>query len=244
MSDVDAQIHPRDVSSLLRWWQEAGVDTLIDEAPMPWMQRGAATKPKPDAIAPADAPALADTLPNTVAKLVAWLGDTQNFPVTGLSQRRVSPFGTPGARLMIMTDLPEQDDLTDGLLSGATGALFDKMLTAIGRDRSQIYCAPLCPARPASGRLDDAGLNYFGEIARHHIRLAAPKRVWLLGQSTSRAVLGTDYAPLPPRLHNINQDGVNVEIVASFHPRLLLQHPKRKAKVWADMQILVEGMNA
>ncbi len=240
MNIEQGQIDARAVASVLRWWRDAGFDTCIDEASIPWLARGIAPKraEKAAVVAP-----LVEALPDSLASFSDWFATTQTLGMSAFSSKRLTPIGDLNAKIMVMTDMPEADDLDTGvLLSGEAGALFDKMLGAIGLDRRAIYCAPLCPARPATGRLDEVSLARFGEIARHHIRLVAPKRVWLLGQTTSRAVLGVDAAPMPSQLQNINYDGVIVETVASFHPRLLLQNPKRKAKVWADMQILVEGL--
>lgn len=232
----------REMASVLRWWRDAGFDTSIDEVPKAWLSRGIVQKKVSKA---AEAPPPIETLPTTFSAFSDWLASTQSLGLSAFSSTRVAAFGDANAKIMVMTDLPEAEDVHSGiLLSGDVGVLFDKMLGAIGLDRSAIYCAAMCPARPATGRLDEASVARFGEIARHHIRLVAPKRVWLLGQTTSRAVLGVDAAAMPPQLQNINYDGVIVETVASFHPRLLLQNPKRKAKVWADMQILVEGMTA
>ena len=146
---------------------------------------------------------------------------------------------------MVLTDMPEQGDAEAGrLFSGETGDLIDRMLNALGLDRSKIYCAPLCPARPPTGRIDDMLLPKLSEIAQLHIRLAAPKRVWLLGQAASRAILGMDEVAAKGKLHLINQKAPIMEAVASIHPRLLLQNPKRKAGVWEDMQLLAGGLVA
>jgi DNA polymerase len=144
---------------------------------------------------------------------------------------------------MILIDMPEASDTASGqLLSGDPGALFDRMLGAIGRDRTTIYLASLCPARPPGGILGDAMLAPLARIARHHIALVAPKRLWLMGQAVSRALAGPDASPSAGRLLQINHDGGNVTGVASFSPRFLLQRPKMKAAAWADMQALIEGM--
>jgi uracil-DNA glycosylase len=222
------------VASALRWWSDAGVTQLVDDTPMPWLDRGKKRAPR-ESIAP---PAADEPLPATLAGLIDWLATTQELPVLGPVNHRFQPFGVPGSPIMVFTDFPDTDDAT-GLLTGKSGQLFDNMLAAIKLDRTKIYCAPLCAGRPVTGQIDPPSLPRLGEIARHHIRLAAPKVVWMLGQSTSRAILGTDAAAGQTKLLNINQDGSIVNAVASFHPRLLLQNPKRKAKVWADMQLLV-----
>ncbi len=241
MEVTASRVDPQTAASILRWWRDSGVDVLVDEMPEAWLNRSA--KPLKRA-APADAAVTGPTLPGTLVGLTDWLATTETVPAFGSTSRRVAPFGAPGAALMIFTDMPDPEDVDTGaLFSGVTGALFDNMLTAIGVSRDQVYCAPLCPGRSPTGQLDEESQTLLGTIARHHIRLAGPKIVWMLGQSTSRAVLGVDAAGTQTKLLNINQDGVIVPCVASLHPRLLLQHPKRKAKVWADMQLIVGGLS-
>jgi uracil-DNA glycosylase len=243
MMQVSASVvDPHHAASILRWWRDSGVDILIDENPNPWL--GRATKQAAQAAPTHEKPA-ETRLPNTLATLTNWLALSDDLPVFGPVAQRLKPFGTPGAPLMVLTDMPDTHDLEAGtLLSGDVGLLFDRMLAAIGLTREAIYCAPLSPGRPPTGQLDEDSVSALGTIARHHIHLASPKIVWLLGQSTSRAVLGVDLAGTQTKLQNINQEGVIVNSVASLHPRLLLQHPKRKAKVWADMQMIVGGLNS
>jgi len=179
-------------------------------------------------------------LPETLADFVAWLAtDTQalaDYPV----RQRLAPNGNPANTPMIVTDVPERGDADAGqLLSGEIGKLFDRMIAAWKIDRSQIYLAALAPARPASGLIDAAALELLTPILSHHIRLAAPKKLWLMGESASRAVLGMNVAEATGRLHFVNYDGAILEAIATLHPRVLLREPKSKGRVWEDMQRLI-----
>ena len=244
---------PRLVAAALRWWDDMGVDTLVEDAPQPWLGRaakavdpqisephaGAAVSPPPGAEAPL-AP-----LPQSLEALVDWLMQDPAVPEAGPADRRLRPFGMPGAAIAIVTDMPEPGDAEASmLLSGEAGQLFDRMLAAIGLDRSCVYCLPLCPGRPPTGRLSSSALTRLGEIARHHLALAAPQRVWLLGQATSQALLGEDATTSPDKMGaDMQQVAEGLQCIASLHPRLLLQTPQRKAAVWKDMQALIGGMS-
>jgi DNA polymerase len=239
LADTSA-LSPRAAASLLRWWEDAGVDLVVEDEPQPWTNRS--TRP---AVAADPAPAPVESLPDTLPGLVDWLMTSDRIPAADLRARRVAPFGTPGAAIMLITDMPEMGDAEAGcLFSGETGALLDRMLAAIGHDRSTVYCAPLCPSRTATGRLDDEALSRLTEIVRRHIALVKPGRVWIMGQTASRALLGMDDIAARGSIREINCNGATIEAVASLHPRLLLQNPKRKALVWADMQLLVGGRAA
>ena len=259
MTGTDSFSDTRLFASALRWWEEAGVDVLVDDTPEPWLERNSPVAapvnpvPEPDtrrqtnrAVPHPEAPAISTVvLPETLSDFVAWMMAAPNIAEAGPPMLRLAPFGTPGAPLMIVTDMPELGDSDSGhLLSGAVGQLFDAMLAAMGRDRNSVYCVPLCPSRPPTGRLPNSALKDLGDLARHHIALAEPKMVWVLGQATSRALIGADSTTTLDKIgQNINHFRGNVPCIASLHPRLLLQAPQRKASVWKDMQVLIGGLN-
>lgn len=237
-------------ASALEWWRDVGVDALVDEDARDWT---AAPPPPPvpaarrlqaDAVAePVVAP-----LPATLAEFLAWRSGT-DAPEAGWPGNPIAASGNPGADIMILADLPDREDGDSGtLLSGAAGRLFDRMLAAIGRDRSSVYLAPMCSVRPMAGRIAPEIEARLVEVARHHVALAAPKRLLLLGNAPSRALTGMDVAHARGSLHIVNLAGgmppVTVGAVASFHPRLLLERPAEKARAWKDLQMLIAGLDA
>ena len=231
--------------SVLDWWMGAGVDTPIAEEPRNWLaEPRAAAATAPAALAP-PAPA---ALPVTLKGFHAWLAESETLPDGSRQGRRILPGGDASGGLMIMIDMPEPADAAAGaLLSDESGRLFDRMLAAIGRDRSQVYLTALCLERPMGGRADPAAIARLGEIARHHIALAAPKRVLLMGQAVNRAVLGVELVNARQKLHNLNHDGATVDAtkvqaVATFAPRFLIQSPARKADAWKDLRLLIGGI--
>lgn len=218
-----------------------GVDTLVDEHPVAWLDRA-----KPVAKAPAiAAPPPEIRMPSTLPAFTRWLMDSPDVPEAGPPARRMAVSGNPEAELMIMVDMPEIGDPDAGhLLSGDVGELFDRMLGALKFDRQSCYIAALCPGRAPTGMLSKQSEPRLGEIALHHIALKAPKFLWLMGSAVSRAILGVELVAARGTLHKINHEYGNVEAVVSFSPRYLLQNPRRKADAWADMQMLTKGNNA
>ena len=230
------------VASLIGWWKDAGVDVLVDENPVSWLERGtpaARIRARSETSPPRnDCP-----LPSTRSALCEWLINDPDIPEAGPTKRRIAASGGENAALMIVIDMPEANDHSVGaLLSGECATLFENMLRAIGYSRDTVYIASLCPARPVTGQISEAALPRLAEIARHHIMLSVPKRLWLLGSTVSRALLGVDSVASAGNLHDFNHETVNIPAVASFAPRFLLDNPAQKARVWADMQVLVKGM--
>jgi uracil-DNA glycosylase len=249
MLDVANPVHTELITSALSWWEDAGVSHVVDEVPTPWLGRVKVTVASESSAAPATRRAetrpgpAATKLPDTLPALTHWLQSDPDVPEAGPISGRIAAAGDPTSPLMIMIDMPEIGDPEQAmLLSGEPGILFDKMLAAIGRDRGSVYLTTFSPGRPPGGRLSESAIALLEPIARLHIGLAAPKRLWLMGQTVSRAIIGADAAPGHGRLREINHQGGIVVSVASFAPRFLLQHPKQKAAAWADMQALIEGI--
>ena len=236
---IDTATSTSAAASLIGWWQDAGVDVFVDETPVPWLEKGRATG-KPAVIATPD---IVAPLSNTLDGLTEWMLADPDIPEAGPPSRRIAASGAIGAPLMIMIDMPEANDHEAGhLLSGECAKLFDNMLTAIGENRGSVYLAALCPGRPVTGRLAESALPRLAEIARQHIALFVPKRLWLLGSTVSRALLGVDDVASVGNLHDFNHESVNIPTVVSFALRFLLEQPAQKARVWADMQVLIKGI--
>lgn len=233
-------------ASLMRWWRDAGVDTLVDDAPRNWLAAPkpalVASAPAPRAAAaPAHAPKAA-ALPDTLDALLAWMRDSGDAPEAGWGRTRLLPAGNPSADIAIVIDAPDAADVATGaLLSGPIGALFDKMLAAIGQSRESIWLMPLATIRPLK-RPPEAVIRRLAEIARHQIGLVAPKRVLIMGDTPSRALIGTEVIPALGKTHALNLGAATVEAVATFHPRLLEERPKYKAQAWKDLQLLVKDL--
>lgn len=231
-------------ASALEWWRDAGVDTLVGDDPFDWLaaEEPVAVASPAHAAARSAAPAApaAAALPETVAALLAWRTGA-DAPEAAWGVPLVTASGPADADLMILVDCPERDS-ADSLLGGAAGRLFDRMLAAIGRSRADVHLASVCAARPVSGRMPRDMEARLGEIARHHAGVAGPARLLVMGDAASRALLSMSVMEARGRLHALNHNGVKkTDVVASFHPRMLLERPGLKAEAWKDLQLLTAG---
>lgn len=230
------------IASALDWWRDAGVDCTIDDAPRDWLARAASVPLAEKLPARVAEPAPEIALPTTLDAFAAWrIGSAApeaSWPGTALPAQ-----GDAASGLMIVTDMPDRDDEAAGqLLAGSAGALFDRMLAAIGRDRGTTYLTALAVKRPPAGRVAPEASEKLDALLRHHIALARPERLLLLGNAASRAVTGLDVANARGSLRAINYEGGTVEAVASFHPRFLLERPAAKADAWKDLRIVIGGL--
>src|SRR3546814_10307145 len=75
----------------------------------------------------------------------------------------------------------------------------------------------------------------------HHLRLAKPERLLLIGSDITRMTAATALPDARGRLLNINQDGVKMEAVAVAHPMMLLARPAQKAAAWDRLKLFNRG---
>ena len=231
------------IASALEWWRDAGVDCEIDDTPRDWLARAAATPVVETLSAQVrDAEVAPVTLPATLEEFTTWrLGSAA--PESGWPGRALGTQGDAASGLMIVVDMPDrEDDAAGQLLSGNAGVLFDRMLAAIGRGRQSIYLTALAVKRPPAGRVTEETAQKLEALIRHHLSLARPNKVLALGNAASRAITGLDVANARASLRTVKHEGGTSELVASFHPRFLLEKPAAKADAWKDLRVLMGGV--
>lgn len=230
---------------MVGWWRDAGVDVIVGDEPRSWLEepKARAGRAAAKSAGVPDAPAMPEHLPADLDGLRNWLLSTES--IDGPKAGRLDTVGDPASGLMILVDMPDRGDAEAGkLLSGETGLLFDRILAAIGRDRASAYVAALSPARITGGAIDADTLENLARIAKHHVALADPERLLVMGDAPSRVFCGASLNESRGSQHNFNHDGGTVSVTATFHPRFLLRQPRLKAQSWKDLQMMTEGMTA
>lgn len=215
--------------SLIQWWQEAGVDVAVGEQPRGWL-RGSNTVPQAPVPNHSEIEKARD-----LAGFQAWLATAPGLPMDRPGAIRVAPQGVEGAKVMLLTDLPDRGDGSGNIpIGGDCWELTQRMLAAISISASEAYIASLSPFHAPGARFNGE-LEACAAIARDHIRLAKPDRLILLGDAPSRALLGEPMVRARGRIHRIE----GVRAIATFHPRMLLQRPSDKALAWRDLLLLM-----
>ena len=100
--------------------------------------------------------------------------------------------GAPGARLMFVGEAPgREEDETGVPFVGRSGQLLDRMLTAIGLERSAVYIANVVPWRPPGNRTPTPQET---EICKpfitRQIELVDPDVLVFLGGASAAALAG------------------------------------------------------
>lgn len=245
------------------WWSLAGVDALVGETPAGWLDvpvaNDLAAKPKrtpipepeaaplPAALQRPEAPVRPETrgpveLPEAWDDFQTWLKQDAGVPGSQWDARRVLPVGGAEAPLMLLTAWPEIDDQREAAhFTGPPGQLLDAMLRAIGMTRADCYLASLAVTRPPGGRCDEQDMAELDRLLWHHLRLARPGRVLLIGSEIVRMSTGKALTDVRGKLLDINQDGGKMEAVAIASPAMLLARPAQKAAAWDSLKLLNRG---
>ena len=212
----------------LQWWIEAGVDVAVSESPRDWL-RAAPVLATPPVEAP---PAVVH---EDLSAFRHWLSNEPGMPLDRAGARRVLPHGAEGAEVMLLSDIPAMED-GEQPIGGEAWALMVRILGAIGMTADNAYSASLaCFATPGA-KLNASEIENCAEIARRHVALVKPKRLILLGEGPTQALLGEKLHQTRGRSHKVE----GVRTIATFHPRWLLQRPGDKGLAWRDLLLLME----
>ena len=185
-----------------------------------------------------EAAAAAESLDDLRQILAGFEGCNLRFTATNL----VFADGDPKARVMLVGEAPGlEEDLQGRPFVGRSGQLLDKMLAAIGLDRTQAYIANVIPWRPPGNRTPTPQET---EICRPFIErqifLADPDFLVLLGGASAKQILRTTEAitRIRGKWRPYATGRREIRAMATLHPAYLLRNPIQKRFAWRDLLTL------
>lgn len=164
------------------------------------------------------------------------------------ASRLVFADGTPGAKIMIIGEAPGRDEDEIGRpFVGRAGQLLDKMLRAVGLDRSGVYIANIVPWRPPGNRTPTPQ-----EIAiclpfiQRQIELSAPDVLVTMGAPATQNLLSQKdgILRLRGRWFEFPVGGRKIPALATLHPAYLLRQPGQKSLAWRDLRALMARLRS
>ncbi|CCV05605.1 conserved hypothetical protein [Mesorhizobium metallidurans STM 2683] len=147
--------------------------------------------------------------------------------------------GNPEASVMLVGEAPGRDEDIEGLpFVGRSGRLLDRMLAAIGLDRTSVYIANVIPWRPPGNRTPTP---HETEICRpfieRQIELVNPRVLVNLGGPSAKTLLNTTEGILRLRGNwrvHMTASGTAIPAMPTLHPAYLLRTPAHKKLAWRD----------
>jgi DNA polymerase len=256
----------KSVRDLLTFYVEAGVDVALDEVPanrfadppVPSPDIGTSTaavprqKIEPRPAAPAVVPAAAPPLPEeaimaaraaarsaaSLEELRTIMNGFEGCALRTTAKQLVFGDGSPQARLMFVGEAPGfEEDQTGVPFVGKSGQLLDKMLSAIGIARGDVYIANIVPWRPPGNR--DPSIHETQiclPFIQRQIELVDPQILVCLGKPSTATLLGvTDgIRRTRGRWFTYKSETREIRAMPTYHPAYLLRTPIEKRLAWRD----------
>jgi uracil-DNA glycosylase len=264
-----ADLPREELLALLDYQRALGVDLGLSETPIDRFAASMAARPRPTApaaetraaVAPVAAPVAIATGPSdpsetralaaaapTLDALRATMDAYEGCILKKRATQLVFADGNPEAEIMLVGEGPgEQEDLIGKPFVGRAGQLLDRMLAAIGLDRTKVYIANMVPWRPPGNRdPSPEELALCTPFLVRQVELVAPKLLVTLGNVPTKALFDTTQGITRMRgnWRDITVGNHKVKALATLHPAYLLRTPSAKSLVWQDMLSLRQALAA
>lgn len=157
--------------------------------------------------------------------------------------------GNPESALMLVGEAPGAEEDRRGVpFIGPAGQLLDRMLAAIGLDRSCVYITNILPWRPPGNRNPtDAEISACLPFTERHIELAAPKVLVPVGGISAKSLLNTREGIMKTRGRWFTYASPTMETPIGarpiLHPAYLLRSPAQKRETWGDLLAISERLS-
>ncbi|MEM0897747.1 MAG: uracil-DNA glycosylase [Verrucomicrobiota bacterium] len=168
-----------------------------------------------------------------------------------LRDTMVFAVGSPDADLVFVGEAPgfEEEKQREPFV-GPAGQLLDKIIFAMGLQRSDIYISNICKFRPKIGDGQHQGMknrkpepqemDACVEFVREEIKVIQPKAIIALGGTAMEGLLGISGSVSSQR--GFWHDLGGTPVAVTYHPSYLLRNAaiSEKRKVWEDMLMVME----
>lgn len=206
---------------------------------------GAASREGRDRIAHARAIAAACS---SLAELEAALDRFDGCALKETATRLCFADGDPNSPLMLIGEAPGAEEDRQGKpFVGPSGQLLERMLAAIGLERSRVWITNIIFWRPPGNRPPTTTeVAICQPFLERQIELLRPRLILFLGGSAARALLEVNdgVTKLRGRRFTYRPPGSRTPVPAfvTFHPAYLLRQPLHKRLVWRDMLSLQQEL--
>ena len=183
----------------------------------------------------------------TLDELRAILERFDGCALKATATRLVFADGNSQARVMLVGEAPGRDEDIEGLpFVGRSGKLLDRMLAAIGLDRTSVYIANIVPWRPPGNRTPTPQESQIClPFILRQIELANPDVLVCLGGPSAQTLLGVKdgITKTRGRWFTFNTGKRDIPAMPTFHPAFLLRSPLQKRFAWRDFLAIKKALD-
>lgn len=246
----------------LEWYRAAGVDLAVGDAAVDRFAASVVAPARKALVAeiappgpvgatltvdPAEAVALAASA-QTLDELQAILAAYEGCALKQRATQLCFADGNPAARIMLVGEGPGADEDRIGKpFVGKAGQLLDRMLAAIGLDRSKVYIANVVPWRPPGNREPTPQEILACQPFLHRqIELVGPRLLVSVGAVATKSLFATTQGITRMRgqWRDLTIGGHTMRAMPTLHPAFLLRQPAQKAQAWRDLLSLKKFIEA
>jgi DNA polymerase len=182
----------------------------------------------------------------SLAVLRTLLENFDGCALKSTATRLVFADGNPQARIMFVGEAPGREEDIEGLpFVGRSGKLLDRMMGAIGLDRTTAYIANVIPWRPPGNRTPTPQETQIClPFVKRQIELVDPDVLVTLGNPSTQTLLGTRDGIMRTRGRWFDYDtgSRKIRALATFHPAYLLRSPSYKRLAWQDLRSIAKAL--
>ena len=180
--------------------------------------------------------------PPSLAVVREELGDCTRCKLSGGRRNIVFGVGNPDADLVFVGEAPGADEDARGEpFVGVAGQLLDRMIAAMGFDRSDVYICNVIKCRPPYNRNPEPDeVGACEPFLKKQLAALKPRMIVALGKFAAQSLCRTQ-TPIS-RLRGNFHSYEGIQVMPTFHPAFLLRTPEAKRHAWADLQAVLAAL--
>lgn len=174
----------------------------------------------------------------TLEEIRAELGDCQRCPLCSHRTQIVFGAGAATARIVFVGGVPGKLDETTG--QPLAGELFDRILFAMGLDRSSVYACEVVMCRPGHRVPHPEEISSCLPFLQRQLAGIAPQIIVAMGEIPTHVLSGKteDFSRLRGQWFKYQ----GIDVMPTFDPAYLLLHPHEKREAWNDLKEVLRRM--
>lgn len=168
----------------------------------------------------------------TLAEIRSDLGDCQRCSLCTARKHIVFGAGAATARIVFVGGAPGK--LEDSTGQPLAGELFDRILFAMGLERSSIYACHVVMCHPLQRAPHPEEIAACLPFLQRQLAVIAPQIIVAMGELPTRVLSGQtdEFSRLRGRWCKYQ----GIDVMPTFDPAYLLLHPYEKREAWNDLK--------
>ncbi|MDO9309300.1 MAG: uracil-DNA glycosylase [Deltaproteobacteria bacterium] len=217
--------------------KESGIDGLTAESsntavPEPPVLQSAPPQPTPQPKAEKPEPGMTEKH-ETLEQIRKSLGDCQRCKLGATRKKLVFGVGNPNARLVFVGEGPGADEDEKGEpFVGDAGRMLNRIITAMGLKREDVYICNVVKCRPPQNRNPESDeIAACSPFLLRQLHSVKPEVIVALGTFAAQTVLATrePISKLRGKFHDFH----GIPLMPTYHPSYLLRTGGNSDSFWA-----------